>query len=317
MQIEKKSLATKAAIMYYEQNMMQNEIASEMNVSRSYVSQLLNFARETNIVHIRVDVDEFGLRMIRKEIEFKAHWPKLRQVYIMKSGSEGFTSSNIGKFAAPYVAEAISQAKTIGINPGRSVERTINCLPEQMIAPDKKRKVVQIMGGFNSSAYDPFSEPNGIAIKLGKALGCEAYYVNCPAVLNQVNLRDTLIKEQSIADVLSMWNNIDAAIMGLGSVQFSSFFRLFSQEDQKIIREAGVIGIINTNFFNRNGDWVPLFENQKIGIRPDQFKSIRNKTIICSGRGKALPLLGALRGEHIDTLICDSDVIDELEQINQ
>ena len=41
----KKDLARAAAVMYFEQDMSQNEIASALSISRSYVSQLLAYAR--------------------------------------------------------------------------------------------------------------------------------------------------------------------------------------------------------------------------------------------------------------------------------
>lgn len=315
MVIDKKSMIVEAAIMYYERNMTQNEIAEEMNISRSYVSQLLNMAREMKIVRFHVDVDEYSLRLIREEMEFKAKWPSLKRVYIMQSENEEFTAANIGKFAAPYIAEMISEASMIGINPGLSVERAVNCLSIQNITPRADRRVVQIMGGFNSSNFNAFSEPNGIALKLGKVLECEVSYVNCPAIITQDNLRESLLKEESISQVLELWNGIDVAIMGLGTVKNSNFFNLFPESIRKQILNAGVTGFINTNFFNGNGEWISLYEEHKIGISVDQFKNIKNKVIICSGTTKSLPLIGALRGGHIDTLIVDSIAVDELNKI--
>jgi DNA-binding transcriptional regulator LsrR (DeoR family) len=315
MGIDKKSMIIEAAIMYYERNMTQNEIAEEMNISRSYVSQLLNMARETKIVHFHVDVDEYSLRMIREEMEFKARWPSLKRVYIMQSENEDFTAANIGKFAAPYIAEMISDASMIGINPGLSVERAVNCLATQTIKHRADRRVVQIMGGFNSSNFNAFSEPNGIALKLGKVLGCEASYVNCPAILTQDRLRERLIREDSISQVLKLWDETEIAIMGLGTVKNSNFFNLFPENIRKQILEAGVTGFINTNFFNSKGEWISLYEDHKIGISVDQFKKIKNKVVICSGPTKSLPLISALRGGHIDTLIVDSIAVDELNRI--
>jgi DNA-binding transcriptional regulator LsrR (DeoR family) len=315
MAIDKKSMIVEAAIMYYERNMTQNEIADEMKISRSYVSQLLNLARETKIVRFHVDVDEYSLRLIREEMEFKAKWPSLKRVYIMQSENEEFTAANIGKFAAPYIAEMISEASMIGINPGLSVERAVNCLSTQTIAPRADRRVIQIMGGFNSSNFNVFSEPNGIALKLGKVLGCEASYVNCPAIITQENLRESLLKEESISQVLELWNGIDVAIMGLGTVKNSNFFNLFPESIRKQILDAGVTGFINTNFYNGKGEWVSLYEDHLIGISVEQFKKIKNKVIICSGTTKSVPLIGALRGGHIDTLIADSIAVDELNRI--
>ena len=167
----KKDLAVIAAILYYEKDKTQSEIGKELNISRSYVSQLLIYARDTGIVKISIQVDEFSLRMIRKEIELKGLFPMLKQVYIMESATEDFTSLNIGKFAAPYIADMINDADIIGINQGLSVEKTVKHLRNQNLVLKPQRKVVQMMGGFNSNNSFAVAQPNQIVKELSDVLG--------------------------------------------------------------------------------------------------------------------------------------------------
>jgi DNA-binding transcriptional regulator LsrR (DeoR family) len=49
----KKELATRVSILYYEEKFGQNEVASKLGISRSYVSQLLTYARLNDIVKYR------------------------------------------------------------------------------------------------------------------------------------------------------------------------------------------------------------------------------------------------------------------------
>ncbi len=307
MEINKNDIAVKVAILYYEKNKTQNEIAHELNISRSYVSQLLIHARETGVVRISIHVDEFSLRLIRKEVEFKSLFPSVKQVYIMNSESEDFTVMNMGPFAAPYIADFINDSKIIGINTGLSVENTVKHLKNQNIVIDKDRKVVQIMGGYNSSYYQTYAHPNEIAKELGDVLSCESYYLNCPAVVEQEALREQLVQENSIKKVISMWNEIDLAIMGLGVAdKRSKLFNLFDEKAKKEILNSHATGVINTSYFDISGQFIPLYENNKIGISIESLKKIPQKVIICSGKYKAAALLGALKGEFIDVLITDS-----------
>jgi glutamine phosphoribosylpyrophosphate amidotransferase len=63
----KKELATRVSILYYEEKFSQNEVASKLGISRSYVSQLLTYARLNNIVKIVVNVEPLYPHSIRKE----------------------------------------------------------------------------------------------------------------------------------------------------------------------------------------------------------------------------------------------------------
>ena len=315
MDSKKSELVLKAAILYYEEMKTQNEIAKELNISRSYVSQLLNHARKTGIVKISIQVDEFGLRMIKREIEFKRLFPSLQQVYIMRSDSEDFTANNLGKFAAPYITEFINNSKIIGINPGLSVERTIRHLKNQGIQVSKEHKVVPLMGGIDFNDNSPYAHPNEITKELGEVLNCEYFYLNCPAVIEQRNLRDQLIKERSISEVIKLWDNIDLAIMGLGVAdERSKLFKLFGEKSRRKIIKSGAVGVINISYFDENGNFIPLYEDHKIGITIDKLKKIPKKVVICSGKFKARALIGALKGSFINILITDSLTADEVER---
>lgn len=314
MELTKKEMASRVSILYYEKNKSQNEIAKEMDISRSYVSQLLNYARECGIVKISINIDEYSLRMIRKEVEFKAKFPKLKQVFIMNSESDEFTVNNIGKFAAPYVTELINDAKVIGINLGTSVEKTIENLEAILFGDAKNKKVVQMMGGFNNSLLVAGVHPNELVGKLSTILNCEAYYLNCPVIIEQSEIREALLKEKSIETVINIWGTIDLAIMGIGVADVrSKLFKLFNKKMINEINKRLVCCDLNTNFFNEKGEYISVFDDNKISISYPQLKKIKKKVIISYGEYKSKAILSALKGEMIDILITDSITIDAIE----
>lgn len=315
MDLTKKELSQKASIMYYEKNMSQNEIAKELNISRSYVSQLLSFAKETGIVKIIINVDEYNLRDVRREIEFKSKFPKLKQVYIMSSESEEFTQRNLGKFASPYITEMINECKVIGVNLGASVEKTINCLEPQSFTNTSSKKVVQIMGGFNNNNLIEGAHPNELVKGLATILGCECYYLNCPAIVELPEVRKALLKEKSIKSVVAIWDNIDLAIMGIGVAdERSKLFKLFTDSMIQKIEKSNVVGELTINFFHEDGEYQPLLEDNKISIEYEQLKKVNKKVVICYGEYKSSAILSALRANMIDILITDSITVNAIEQ---
>ena len=66
------------SILYYELEKTQNEIARELGISRAYVSQHLQYEKQSGEVEINVRVDEFNMRMIKMGVEFQRRYPGMR-----------------------------------------------------------------------------------------------------------------------------------------------------------------------------------------------------------------------------------------------
>jgi len=64
-------MAIRVSILYYELEKTQNEIARELGISRAYVSQHLQYEKQSGEVEINVRVDEFNMRMIKMGVEFQ------------------------------------------------------------------------------------------------------------------------------------------------------------------------------------------------------------------------------------------------------
>jgi DNA-binding transcriptional regulator LsrR (DeoR family) len=314
--LNKREMAQIVSILYYEKNKSQNEIAEELNISRSYVSQLLSYAKEIGIVKIIINIDEYNLRMIRRELDFKSKFPGLKHVYIMSSDSEDFTNMNLGKFAVPYITDMINDSEVIGINLGLSVEKTIDSLNKQDFQNTNNKKVVQIMGGFYKNSIINSAHPNEIVNKLSSILGCECYFLNCPAIVEEPDNKFFFMKENSIKKVIDLWDHLDLAIMGIGVAdQRSKLFNLFNSEMIKKITESHVCSEVTINFFRENGAYEPILEQNKISISYEQLKKVKKKVAICSGEYKKHAVLAALRAGMIDVLISDSLTIDAIEKI--
>lgn len=311
---DKKERAISASILYYEKNKSQSYIANVLGISRSSVSLLLNYARKNGIVKITIDIDTFNLRMLRKEIEFSTKFPKVKQFYIMKSESYGFTQRQIGKFAAPYITEVLNKANVIGIGLGKSVSKAINSLEAENFIESSNKKIVQMTGGL-SNKLEAGTQSNELVRKLSEIMNCEYYYLNCPAIFDDRNLRKMLLKEKNVKLAINMWNSIDLSIMGIGVAdRRSSLFRLFTDDMVKMVENSRACGQTNISFFDSEGNNVPMLENNKICIPIEKMKKIKKKVVIGFGEYKAKTILGALKGGFIDILITDSITIDAIEK---
>ncbi len=309
---KKREMAERASILYYEKNYMQNEVAKELGVSRSLVSQLLSYARNNGIVEISINIDEFNLRMIRREIELRVNFPQVKQFYIMSSDSEDETRRKLGDFAAPYLFDMINESRVIGVNLGASVEKAINSLTRYTFPDSRDKDVVQIMGGFSNDIHR--AHPIELVKKLSSILNCGYFYLNCPAIVAQEELRSALLNEESIRSVIQMWEKIDLAIMGIGTVtDDSKLDSLLSDDMKKMMKESNARADVNINFFDCRGEYLPILENHKISLGYDGLKRINKKVAICHGLHKKEAILSAMKAGIIDVLITDSITIDAVE----
>jgi len=311
---KKREMAERASILYYEKNYMQNDVARELGISRSLVSQLLSYARDTGIVDISINIDEYNLRMIRREIEMRELFPEVSQFFIMSSDSEEDTRRNLGDFASPYLSEMINNAEVIGVNLGASVEKAIECLVTQRFRDSENKSVVQLMGGFSKDIDR--AHPIELVKKLSSILHCNYYYLNCPALVVRETLRSALLEDDSIRSVVQMWEQIDLAIMGIGTVDESSRLdSLLGEEMKKQIENSSACAEVNINFFNPEGQYLALLEKHRISAGYRELNNIRKKVAICHGSHKKEAIRAALRAGVIDVLITDSITIDAVESL--
>lgn len=308
----KREMAEKAAILYHEKDLSQKEVARALGVSRSQVSLLLRYARETGITEITVNVDKYRLRMIKREIELKEKFTKVRQIYVMASDSEEFTERTLGAFAAPYLSGMIREATTIGVNLGTAVEKSIDSLDSRDFIGSSGKAVVQLMGGFSMDISK--AHPYELVKKLSSILKCKSFCLNCPAIVQKSSLREALREEPSIKDVMKLWNEMDLVIMGVGVAdERSKLFSLFNDSMGKEVRTSGACSEVNINFFDEQGNHLPVLENNRIGATYEELSKVKRRVAICTGKHKTRAVAAALRSGIIDVLVTDSLTMDAVE----
>jgi DNA-binding transcriptional regulator LsrR (DeoR family) len=301
----KKELATRVSILYYEEKFSQNEVASKLGISRSYVSQLLTYARLNSIVKIVVNVESLYPHSIRKEIEFSKYFPSVKQFYFMKSESLEDTKKHIGKFAAPLLVKLIKKTNTIAVDPGTSVERVIRELKPSSFSNCQRKKIVPLSGGIDNKNVR--LHPTDFVRRLGQVLNCEYYFLNLPILIENCSSRNVLLKEKNAQEIINLWNNTDLAILGAGNIsKDSTLFSSCSNSMIKEIKNSKAVGEIGVNFFDKKGNYLPLLEKYRVSIPFEKLKKIDTKVVVAFGEQKAQALISILRANLIGILISDS-----------
>ena len=308
----KKELATKVSILYYDQKQNQNEIAQKLNISRSYVSQLLNYAKDNDIVRTYVNIDAFHPRMVKEETEMNLLFPEVQQFYIMKSNDSQTTREQIGKFAIPFVSKMIKLARTITIDPGTSVRKVIEALPGDSFEHCQDKIIFPITGGLGNEKIGLHA--NQHVQKLGNMLKCQYYFLNCPAIVSNKKVRDALIQEVNIQQVVHLWNHVDLALLGIGNVQEGcTAFSILNDGMIQMLKDGPAVADIAMNFFDQDGQYLGLLDDFRISISLKNMQNAQAKMLIGFGSEKAKAIVSVLKAKIIDFLITDSITIEAIK----
>src|SRR5699024_7536294 len=117
--------------------------------------------------------------------------------------------SQVGYEAARLVTSLLKNDLIIGISFGKHVKHVIEAIPEIDI---NNIKIVQMVGALGNG--DPNTDGPELVINLASRLNGEYRYINSPAVVNDINLKNSLLEHTQIKSNLNLINKCDIAIHG-------------------------------------------------------------------------------------------------------
>ncbi|HEV2113421.1 MAG TPA: sugar-binding transcriptional regulator [Terriglobales bacterium] len=302
----------KVARMYYGLGIRQQEITGRLNLHQSTISRLLKRAREANIVRISVNMPSGIFHDLEESLEKKY---KLSEAIVVDClPDEQQMVKDLGSAAAFYMESTIKEREIVGIS---SWSRNLLAMVDAL-HPTKRGnggKVVQILGGMGNPAAQ--SHAASLTLRLANLIGATAVLLPAPGIVGSPEARKVLEKDIYVQQVLSLFQNIDTALVGIGSLQPSKLLvssgNTFSQNEIEQLRASGAVGDICLRFFGADGQLVstPL-HNRVIGMEMETLRSVRRVVGVAGGSQKEAAIRGALRGSWINVLITDRQTAERL-----
>jgi deoxyribonucleoside regulator len=292
---ERAQFLANIANMYYEQHMTQAEIAGEVGYSRSAISRLLLEAHHRGIVEIRI------------------HFPLNRATDLERKLRQRGTSSDqralmqLGRLGAACLDNVLTQESILGISWGTAIYEVANALRAREWPGVQ---VVQMIGA--AGRGDPLIDGPELARNLAHTLGARYHTLNAPLIIDDLSIRQALMKERNIRETLALANQVNVALVGIGSVEpdISSLVRAghVQAKEMLAIKATGAVGDICACHYDKHGLMLDIEINKRaIGV---SLQSLRRASCIvigvAGGPRKAEAILGALRGQYIDILVTDS-----------
>lgn len=304
--IDELRLMTRVARMYYEQDLRQTAIAASLNLSQSTVSRLLKRAEQEGIVRVTVRVP-LGVYTDLEERLIATFGLRDAVVADCVDDRDASITREIGRAAAYYLETSLTQGECIGISSWSSSILAMVDVMQQIPRPMDAR-VIQILGG----AGEPHAKVHAayLASRLAELVRGEATFLPAPGLVDSAAVREVLLSDSSIREVIAAFADITLALVGIGAVKpsplLASSGNIFSEHELDMLRENGAVGDILYQFFDAEGKPVrtPLAE-RVTGMDLAQLRNVRRVVGIAGGARKYDAIRGALKGGLINTLITD------------
>ncbi len=304
MKDEKKiPLLVRIAQLYYERNYTKKRIASEINRSRQTVSNLLKEARKKNIVEIRIKNPLPKCKELENEIK---NLFDLIEVIVEPSSltDERLVRKVIGQSCARYLENILKDGYNIGIGWGRTILETINAIKPKK---PKKIQVTPLLGSLKQ--VDNAFQINNLVQNLSLAFGGQGIELHIPLSLDSEDIKNHILIDSSIREVINLWNILDVALVGIGSSPIENPIFLtnyLSKQDVSSLKKMKVVGDICTRFYDIHGqEYVTDINKRTISIDLKRLKMIPKVIAVAGGYSKVNSIIGALRGKFLNILITD------------
>jgi DNA-binding transcriptional regulator LsrR (DeoR family) len=297
-------LISRVLSLYYAEEKNQKEVAEILGLSVAKVNRLLKQAREQGWVEISIHAPFQNLFDLERRLQTACGIPEAVIVPELTQDPEAMLQT-VGRAAAEYLLQRLRDGDTICISGGKALHAIVQAIET------RRRydvRVVPATGGVQGRHY---TDVNYLAAQLADRLGGMAYQLHAPVFVDTPQERDTLLSMRQISEVLDVARQAQIALVGVGSVIPSSpsYFDLTSlgeADRRKIVEDEQGAGEILACLFNASGHPCAIDYNQRVvGLCLRDLRAVPLVIGVAATEQKTLPILGALRGKYLKTIIMD------------
>ncbi len=294
----------RVALLYYQDNLTQEEIAARLSTSRSRVVRLLQEARRLGVVQIRVVTSAASTIDLERRLEARFD---LRAVRIAASGrTHAETLAAVGVEAANWVVDVLKPGDTMVLSSGRSIGALVEGMPVLSLPA---ATLVEMQGVVGLPSALPAFGTDYLVAQLAQKLGAQYRMLPVPRHLSSASLVSAVLSDERIRSTLELARRADFVVVGIGGIDPPSpTLPPVALETLAALRARGAIGEISAQFFDADGRPCPSeLDERLVGLKLTELIGIPVRTGIAFGPEKVSAIAAALAGRLANVLVTDTD----------
>lgn len=311
-------LLARIAHSYYADGRTQEEIAREFALSRPKVQRLLERARWSGVVDIRIAAPPW--LNLDLETRLREEFRLVDAIVAPRRADPQSQREAVARSAAQFLERRLHDGAVIAVGHGRDAGEV-----PRFFRPRRRLdcEFVSAMGG--SPRVDTPTNPNEICHALAASSGGRARSLYAPAYVENAEVRDRFLEQEAITHTLDAAARADVALVGIGSVDDGCTMvrsGCLSLEEIARLRDQGAVGDILGNYVDADGRVIASpHSGRLIALSIENLHRIECVAAVVSEAEKPMAILGVLRAGVVDVLIVDEGnaraVLDLAEQGDQ
>lgn len=299
------NLIFKIAWFYYMENMTQQKISVQLNLSRMKIIKYLEKARSQGIIQFKIRQDGENRINIEQKLIKKFG---LNDVYVIPTLDSNINES-IAKAASQYIENHLPDNSYINVGYGDTVSRTINNL---FFSLNKPASIVTLSGGvsYYISSIESGSKNDSARITP------KIYVVPSPLIVSSEKMAEAIWNESSVKEIIDMTELAYMTVIGIGAPnENATIFKdnKINHNDLVLLNMNGAVGDILSQFYDKYGNKVQSnIHKCLISTQLSTLKAMKNVIGVAGGPSKVDAIHGALVGGYLDVLITDEDTAESL-----
>ena len=296
-------LLRKVAILYYKNDLTQNDIARRLGISRQGVGRALQRARELGIV--RIEIDTGAAYEADLETQLEARFGLEEAIVVLPSAdTDEALKQAIGKGAAEFMQRRVSSGIVIGM----AWSTTIYELVQHMQPTSTENvTVVGLIGSSHGTSYPTHAE--FILHRMAEMCGGTPKLLAVPAVVERAEIKTSLLSDSRIAEIFDIARHADIAVFGIGDLSLnSSPFKAGDVTEAMLhrMKAEGAVGDVCGQFIDAAGvPFDPDLSERTIAVELNILRTLNLSVAVAGGERKVEAILGALHGKYCNVLVTD------------
>lgn len=295
----------RAAELYYNDGLLQSQVADRLRVSRWKVGRLLEEARSSGMVEIRIHHPLSRRRDL--EIALTDRYG-CEAIVIGSLTSAEATMGIVGRATADYVCELRPEPTIIGLSWGYTVAAIASQLPDQAFT---NPVIIQLNGGA-TSVHGTVDASSVIRMFASKSRNSHMILLPASAVVTDRRLAAGIIADRQVAATLKLASRADLAIYSLGKLTARSVLvaiHCVTDTELTSLQESGAIGDVLGHFLDAEGNIAsPDIDSRTIGLSLEALRRLLRAVAVAVGEKKAEITKAALQAQLCTVLVTESVV---------